>query len=219
MTKLLSSSIIYLQLMMVAAWIITGSRQVSAWIRHRRWNRGSNLRNWHHFGRLKFIWLHDNKKPCSFNRLAVKNEQCDYHDHHHLYNGGDIFLRKHVFLYQNVVWWVSNKPQEIKNVWMNIWLINLLLFIHKKFPERSSTIILGYIKEFWNISSQETEVIVVNVRGELAFELLPVRGTWRLSTGEPAMQLASQETTWKWKMKVSSNGHCPPPDCLGLLNC
>ena len=159
MTKLLSSSIIYLQLMMVAAWIITGSRQVSAWIRHRRWNRGSNLRNWHHFGRLKFIWLHDNKKPCSFNRLAVKNEQCDYHDHHHLYNGGDIFLRKHVFLYQNVVWWVSNKPQEIKNVWMNIWLINLLLFIHKKFPERSSTIILGYIKEFWNISSQETEVL------------------------------------------------------------
>ena len=144
MTKLLSSSIIYLQLMMVAAWIITGSRQVSAWIRHRRWNRGSNLRNWHHFGRLKFIWLHDNKKPCSFNRLAVKNEQCDYHDHHHLYNGGDIFLRKHVFLYQNVVWWVSNKPQEIKNVWMNIWLINLLLFIHKKFLERSSTIILGY---------------------------------------------------------------------------
>lgn len=33
---------------------------------------------------------------CSFNRLAVQNEQCECHDHHHLYNGGDSFLRNHV---------------------------------------------------------------------------------------------------------------------------
>ena len=112
----LASSIIYLSSMMVATWwTLSGwSRHVSAWIRRITWNRGSNLRNWHHFGCLKFIWLHDNKKPaCSFNRLAVDNEQCEYHDHHHLYNDGDIFLRKHVLLSQDVVWWVSNQSQEI----------------------------------------------------------------------------------------------------------
>ena len=86
----------YLQLWVMATRTITWSRQVSAWIRRRRWNLCSVSWN-RHLDCPKF-WFHDNKRPCSFKRFAVKNQQCK--KPHHLYKVGESNSRKHVLLHQ-----------------------------------------------------------------------------------------------------------------------